>query len=827
MHSQTESTQNENKLTLNDFILQQPIDTNTKRIPINLTELFNFSKSLYEEFTNFFLGNSESPNIKYAEFIEAQFTKEFLEGIFTDQKTDFLNDQFFSSKDVNQIFQLYNPLPTSTIPINKLRPSIHLNSIISVPGIVTKVGNIVPELLIGIFRCNICGITSDPIFQQDEFTNPIICKNQVCANRSHFSLIDNYNDMSSYEFDKETKELIFKIKENDKNKFGDLQRIVIQEEINFQNKKSEDLGAIPRVLTCILRNELCDTIKPGDRVKLIGKMAILANNNTDKAKLQSVKSIPSLSGFGEEIRKRRAVNFKEMDFIYQLEVNSATVMDNLHNLDDKSLNDSASKIENNIFTAEQLNTIEKMKSAPNLYKKLSDSIFPSIQGHSNIKKAILLQLVSGVTKDFSTLKSDDDKTDNTRLRGDVNILLIGDPGTAKSQFLKQASKILSNSIYTTGKTSTAAGLTAAVVKDATTNFADRKTTADFSIEPGALVLADNSLCCIDEFDKMNNNDRVSIHEAMEQQTISIAKAGLHCTLNARTSILAAANPLGGRYDENKSLYQNINLSTPIFSRFDLCFVLIDEKSELRDWNVADKIIKNHILGNKNFNPAFSEDLREEDLFPIKDVQLFIESVKNSKPLIPPATQLLISKKFVGLRKLSSLIDNNRKGYKFTVRHLESIIRLSEAQAKLLNDDFVREEYVEESCRLLGCASGSSNNLNSNQKEEIINLEVLGKEEQENLGNTNKLINSEKFFKVMNAFIFLLKTYEKMSEEELLMNYLEMMVDEKGIENERDWNNEELEKEKDLAKKVLDYLIEKENVLMRDIEMVMLHPMYDA
>ncbi|KAF9481040.1 ATP dependent DNA helicase [Pholiota conissans] len=335
------------------------------------------------------------------------------------------------------------------------------------------------------------------------------------------------------------------------------------------------------------------------------------------------------------------------------------------------------------FTPQQEEEFGEMSRSEGFYERFAKSVAPSIFGSLDIKKAIACLLFGGSKKVLP---------DGMRLRGDINVLLLGDPGTAKSQLLKFVEKVAPIAVYTSGKGSSAAGLTASVQRDSVSR--------EFYLEGGAMVLADTGVVCIDEFDKMRDEDRVAIHEAMEQQTISIAKAGITTVLNSRTSVLAAANPVFGRYDEGRSPGENIDFQTTILSRFDMIFIVRDEHNESRDKMIAKHVMNIH-MNRPNVNGDENGNAVGE--IPLEKMKAYIAYCKSKcAPRLSAEAQEMLSSHFVSLRKQVQQVEHDndeRSSIPITIRQLEAIIRISESLAKMTLTPVVQNHHVEEAIRL--------------------------------------------------------------------------------------------------------------------------------
>ena len=412
--------------------------------------------------------------------------------------------------------------------------------------------------------------------------------------------------------------------------FTDFQLVRLQE-------LPEDLpaGQLPHYVEVTVMDDLVDRCRPGDRVLLTGIVRIEH----------------------EQIAPQAKTNL----FRLRMEGNNIEYLGGLAGTKDTRT------LERMAISGEDEKQIFAIAGKPDAYDKLIASFAPHIYGHEIIKEAILLLIVGSVTK-----KLDDGST----RRGDINIFLVGDPGTAKSEMLKYAAKIAPRGLYTSGRGTTAAGLTAAVIRDKS---------GIMMLEAGAVVLGDQGLVCIDEFDKIKPEDRSSLHEVMEQQTCSVAKGGIVATLNARTSILSAANPMYGKYDVFKNITENVNLPIPLLTRFDLIYVIRDTPEREKDSRIAGHILEIHRDVEHAAQPAI-----EMDLF-----RKYLAYAKQIEPKLTIEVINALRDYYMKMRNVDS-----EGMITVTPRQLEGLIRLATARARLLLQDNVKIEDAERAIYLV-------------------------------------------------------------------------------------------------------------------------------
>ena len=559
------------------------------------------------------------------------------------------------------------------------------NQYVGVQGIVTRISNVRPKLVYSVHYCETTNKGNIKEYQDQ-------MKISESSNTYGQPLNGNFEAGSSTGYmnnaiptrDVNHNPLNF---EYGISKFKDYQTVLLQEP-----PERTPLGQLPRSVEVVLEGDLVDKVKPGDRIQVNGVFKCISTMATNSS--GNVKTV--LIGTNVQM-----------------------------------LNNDIQQSE---FTGEDLRKIRELSRKKEVFDILANSIAPGIYGHQNIKKALILQLLGG---------NETNLEDGTHLRGDINILMIGDPSTAKSQFLRYMLNVAPNAINTTGKGSSGVGLTAAVVVD--------RDSGERHLEAGAMVLGDRGIVCIDEFDKMNELDRVAIHEVMEQQTVTIAKAGIHVSLNARCSVLAAANPIYGQYVTDISASRNIGFPDSLLSRFDLCFIVLDEHSAEIDRKISERVLDNHmytidaskfgdeaedkviepeiklnenkktVMYEKN-NPHSHLNKDKKDTLTREFLRKYLYYAKSKiSPQLSKDSTEFISKSWAKLREKSISEECKNKVIPITVRTLESLIRIATAFAKSRLSNKVERQDCENALELVADSIFNENERENNYDEGDMDL----------------------------------------------------------------------------------------------------------
>ncbi|CAN1805557.1 Probable DNA helicase MCM8 [Linum perenne] len=519
--------------------------------------------------------------------------------------------------------RLYN-YPESMIALKNLKAA-YIDKLVSIRGTVVKVSTVKPLVVQMNFDCEKCKSNILRVFPDGKFSPPYICNLNGCKSKTFKPLRSSAKAI-------------------------DFQKIRLQELLRSQDHEE---GRVPRTVECELTEDLVDVCIPGDVVTVTGI-------------IRTIDNYADIGG-GKSKGKSQGLYYLYIEAVSMKNSKSQSTSDELK---DSVSNARATELSDLFsFSSKDLEFVVKCSQeyGSDIFRQLLQSICPSIFGHELVKAGITLSLFGGVRKH----SMDQNKVP---VRGDIHVIIVGDPGLGKSQLLQAAAAISPRGIYVCGNATTNAGLTVAVVKDSMTS--------DYSFEAGAMVLADSGLCCIDEFDKLSAEHQALL-EAMEQQCVSVAKAGLLASLSARTSVLAAANPVGGHYNRAKTVNENLKMSAALLSRFDLVFILLDKHDEVLDKRLSDHIISLRLCPHKDadFSPLPGSLLRKYIAY--ARTYVFPRMTK-------PAADIL-QKFYLQLRDHNTSAD----GIPITARQLESLVRLAEARARLeLREEITSQDAMD-------------------------------------------------------------------------------------------------------------------------------------
>ncbi|KAE9038899.1 DNA replication licensing factor [Phytophthora rubi] len=571
-------------------------------------------------------------------------------------------------------------------PMRHLNPS-DIDQLVCLKGMVTRCSGVLPDLKEAFFRCAMCHATTQVALDRGRIEEPTSCAR--CSSRMSMEMIHN------------------------RCAFTDKQMIKMQE-----TPDAIPEGETPYTVLLFAFDDLVDGVRPGDKVEVTGiYRAVPMRSNTRQRVVKSVfKTYVDVVHFrrvDELTRREEGENGENLSSMAreQEEIEASVIgpADIDVEMPDPSEEHEDAAAAADAQHARKLAAFRRIAAHPRAYENLAHSVAPSIWELDDVKKGILCMLFGGTRKDGSSgsVNENEDELEHggvapkrRTMRSDMNVLLCGDPGTSKSQLLSYVHKLSPRSIYTSGKGSSAVGLTASLIRDMETN--------DLVLESGALVLSDEGICCIDEFDKMSDSARSVLHEVMEQQTVSIAKAGIICSLNARASILASANPIESRYNPNKSVVENVNILPTLLSRFDLIYLILDKPQAESDRKLAKHIVA--LYYDEETRARVRAQTRGGDGAPqLISMKLLTEYISYAKHNVHPrlssdARDGLI-RAYLDLRRMGGAsAASAKKNITATPRQLESLIRISEALAKLKLCETVTGSDVDEALRLMNVAT---------------------------------------------------------------------------------------------------------------------------